>query len=105
MMNSRTRNPPATIANGKTSHQETLMAQYIRNHRPAYGTIVLVTCQSPRHTAGFWYLATMAFQAGGFACPAFLTESESFVIMKCLPMSQGDRSFPDPTRPSGSNHQ
>src|SRR5712671_1270294 len=79
-MNTRTRNPPAKIASGTTSHQDTGRHRYIRYHSSPSGMSVLMICHEARHTEGFWYLSTISFHAAlstwGFAGIALA----SFVI-------------------------
>src|SRR5689334_4144817 len=80
MMNARTRNAPASTARGSVSHQDTARLRYRRYQSAAYGTSVLTICQTPRPTEGFWYRATICFQAGvsvWFSVPVIL---ESFII-------------------------
>src|SRR5260221_6727871 len=84
MMNTRTRNAPASAASGSVSHNDTDTLRYIRYHRNAYGTSVLMICQSARVVEDFWYLATISFQAAmsGRVLPA--VDFESFVINRLL---------------------
>src|SRR5687767_4676674 len=65
MMKMRTRNAPARIAIGTTSHQETGIAQCMKYQSAAYGTSVLVICHSARTVEGCWYCATICRQTAG----------------------------------------
>src|SRR6266481_3234316 len=84
MMNTRTRNAPASAASGSVSHNDIDALRYIRYHRNPYGTSVLMICQSARAVEDFWYLATISFQAAmsGRVLPA--VDFESFVINRLL---------------------
>src|SRR2546421_11615496 len=64
MIKSRTRKPAARTANGAASHQESIRLRWIKYQSAAYGTSEFTNCQMPRHTAGFWYFATMSLHAG-----------------------------------------
>src|SRR6185369_17203998 len=61
-MKTRTRKPPAIKARGRVNQYEIDRLRYIKYHRPIYGMMVLTICQIPRHRAGSWYRATIAFQ-------------------------------------------
>ena len=52
-MNTRTRNAPAKIASGTTSHQEIGSTSDIKYHSTPYGMTVLVICHKAAHIDGF----------------------------------------------------
>src|ERR1043166_7359907 len=74
MMKMRTRNAPARIASGTTSHHEIARLRYIRYQSAAYGTRVFVICQSARGVEGCWNLATICLHAAGSFFPWFSLE-------------------------------
>src|ERR1017187_5608336 len=80
MMNTRTRNPPARIASGTTSHHDTGRQRCIRYQSAPYGTTVLMICHNARPSEGFWYSATIAFHAALSAWGWAGIELKSFVI-------------------------
>src|SRR6266404_1053925 len=88
IMNTRTRNPAANTARGTANHQETFRLKYIRYQRMPYGINVLASCQIPLPTAGFWYLATISFQAGPFVF-SFLAGAEFSIIFLTLNFLRG----------------
>src|SRR5436189_5272338 len=82
-MKMRTTNAPARIASGTTSHQESTRVRYIPYQSAAYGTRVLLICQSARGVEGRWNWTTICFHAAGSIFPLL---SELFMNSR-LPFS------------------
>src|SRR5437870_13827833 len=83
-MKMRTMKPPIRMASGSVNHQDTERARYARTQRRGYGTSVFAICQALRATAGFWYLATIFFQASVPGWFSFSDGTELFVICNGL---------------------
>src|SRR5258707_1372926 len=80
MMNTRTRNAPARIGSGSVIQYDTAVLRNIKYQSSAYGPRVLMICKSARHVEGFWYCATISFQAAVSAWRLSWVELESSLI-------------------------
>src|SRR5438445_11992684 len=90
-MKIRTRNAPARIPSGISNHHEIVRLRYIRYQSSAYGTSVLINCQTARGVEGSWYLDTICFQAATSAwrfpslgLSSFITNKPLFTLAPIL---------------------